>query len=148
MDFDKLIFLIEEHRKHTALTSLPFLIEIKNKKYATWFEFNFIYSNNKKEKDILQISEISIMNDDSQVINEKVNVQINLVNKCEKDPGFPEALYFKNLKKLYNDFKEEKMDNLIKKAEVNSLLPAYKIIKNYIKNKKERDEYEENSYNI
>lgn len=144
MDFNKIDNLIISHASIPyGIPSMPFIVKHNEQNFICWFNMNINSTKEKIITDILEvfaISEIAVSGNWKDVLDCTELIKFQTRMKSEVPFGIavrPELYYkreqyFKRLNELKNEFSEDKMFDLILKADYKELLPAYKMAKEYI----------------
>lgn len=130
MDFRKIRLLVEEYRVLTGFSSLPFIVESENSTGICWFNY---FLDQSMDRLNIKINEVFTVSDNDVVSSDKVNMSVSVQLEEYDEPQMQDGEYFGELERLYARYTPEQMMDLIKSAEISPLLPAYKKVAEFLK---------------
>ncbi len=130
MDYAKITELISYYRPLPAMSSLPFAVQKGDEVRLCWFNF---YGDEHETSATVKIAEILTDDTVGQGERQKVSITMEIFPASRADTELDEVGYFLELNDLMTSYNKEKMEQLLTRAEISSLLPAYKAVMEMIK---------------
>ena len=81
----------------------------------------------------IKINEVFTVSDNDVVSSDKVNMSVSVQLEEYDEPQMQDGEYFGELERLYARYTPEQMMDLLKSAEISPLLPAYKKVAEFLK---------------
>lgn len=112
------------------MASLPFVSLWNGRPQVCWFNF---YGQEHDTGATMTVSKILTVDNAGQVDRRDVSLKLDIIPAENVETELDEANYFLELDDLITSYNKEKMEQLLTRAEISSLLPAYKAVMEMIK---------------
>lgn len=129
IDFANLYQSIEMHRAENQNFSYPFVVQCEDRKVISWFSYKV--SGRDEEHLYTHIHSVYVMNEENDIKKQQVVLDVPFAFSDQKQADY--SAYLCDLERVYNDFSEEKMNELLQNSAYKPLFKAFQCVRSYVR---------------